>query len=198
MRIIRAADCRVMPWKNGQGSTTEIAVHPEGAGLEDFDWRVSMAAVATDGPFSAFSAIDRTLSVLDGAGIGLSVAGRLPTSLTADSEPYAFPGDSSTSASLLGGPITDFNVMSRRGRMAHTVRRLRLDQPFELSSGADFVLLHCHAGAVAIASPQGPAELNAGDSALTEPPLIKPTLSWRITPEGPCDLFCVEFRAAGR
>ncbi|TIV74879.1 MAG: HutD family protein, partial [Mesorhizobium sp.] len=32
MRILRAADYRVMPWKNGGGTTTEIAVSPDGAG----------------------------------------------------------------------------------------------------------------------------------------------------------------------
>jgi len=62
MRIIRAADCLVMPWKNGGGTTTEIAVAPEGASLNDFDWRISMAHVGADGPFSSFPGIDRTLS----------------------------------------------------------------------------------------------------------------------------------------
>eukprot|EP01042_Synura_sphagnicola_P007286 gene7286-9332_t len=45
MRIIRATDCLVMPWKNGGGTTTEMAVAPEGASLNDFDWRISMAHV---------------------------------------------------------------------------------------------------------------------------------------------------------
>jgi uncharacterized protein len=52
MNIIRARDCRVMPWKNRRGSTTEIAVGSAGASLDAFDWRISMAHVAADGPFS--------------------------------------------------------------------------------------------------------------------------------------------------
>ena len=31
MRVIRAGDCKRMPWKNGGGSTTELAVFPDGA-----------------------------------------------------------------------------------------------------------------------------------------------------------------------
>ena len=48
-RLIRASDCRCMPWKNGGGATTEIAVHPHDAGLADFEWRVSIATVQVVG-----------------------------------------------------------------------------------------------------------------------------------------------------
>ena len=52
----------------GGGSTTEIAVAPPGAGFDDFDWRVSLATITQDGPFSAFPGIDRTLALVDGDG----------------------------------------------------------------------------------------------------------------------------------
>ena len=73
MRIIRASDCKTTPWKNGGGSTTEIAIGPAGASLEDFDWRISMARVASDGPFSDFPGIDRTLAVIKGSGLVLTI-----------------------------------------------------------------------------------------------------------------------------
>ena len=76
MRILRASTYRRMPWKNGGGETTEIAVSPEGAGLDDFAWRISMARVDGDGPFSAFAGVDRTLSILEGEGLRLEIAGR--------------------------------------------------------------------------------------------------------------------------
>ncbi len=69
MRILRAADHKRMPWKNGGGETVEIAVAPQDAALGDFDWRISMATVAADGPFSIFPGIDRTLSILSGSGM---------------------------------------------------------------------------------------------------------------------------------
>ena len=141
MRILRAAGYRVMPWKNGGGTTTEIAVSPEGAGLDDFDWRISMAKVETSGPFSSFAGIDRTLSVLEGDGVILDIAGQPPARLTKASAPLAFPGDVPTSAALIGGPITDLNVMTRRGRMAHRVDRRLLSGEIRIAPRADTTLV---------------------------------------------------------
>ena len=141
MRILRAAGYRVMPWKNGGGTTTEIAVSPHGAGLDDFDWRISMARVQTSGPFSSFAGIDRTLSVLEGDGIVLDIAGQAPARLTAASAPLAFPGDVPTSAALTAGPITDLNVMTRRGRMAHKVERRPFSGEIRVAPRADTTLV---------------------------------------------------------
>lgn len=124
MRTLRAESHKRMPWKNGGGETAEIAVFPEGAGLSDFDWRVSMARVDGDGTFSSFPGIDRTLAILEGAGIVLDVAGNPARRLTAEDEPHFFPADQPTSAALIGGSVLDFNVMSRRGRVAHSVREI--------------------------------------------------------------------------
>lgn len=124
MKHLRAADHRRMPWKNGGGETAEIAVHPAGADLAAFDWRVSMATVASDGPFSLFPGIDRTLAVLSGAGIRLDVAGFAGQRLTPESPPLAFPADAPAGASLIAGPITDLNVMTRRGRCRHSLAPL--------------------------------------------------------------------------
>ncbi|MDX8528681.1 HutD family protein [Mesorhizobium sp. MSK_1335] len=141
MQILRAAGYRVMPWKNGGGTTTEIAVSPDGAGLDDFDWRISMARVETSGPFSSFAGIDRTLSVLEGEGIMLDIAGQPAARLTAASAPLAFPGDVPTSAALINGPITDLNVMTRRGRMMHKVERRPLSGEIRLKPNADTTLV---------------------------------------------------------
>jgi environmental stress-induced protein Ves len=124
MRIIRAADCLVMPWKNGGGTTTEIAVAPEGASLDDFDWRISMAHVGQDGPFSSFPGIDRTLSVLTGGGITLAFGDGERVRLDRTSAPYPFAADRAVDGQLVDGPIDDLNVMSRRGRWRHRVERL--------------------------------------------------------------------------
>ena len=129
-KIIRLADCPVVPWKNGGGTTTEIALSPEGAGLDAFDWRVSMAEVASDGPFSLFPGIDRTLTVLEGEGMELRIEGREPVMLGQGSDPVAFPGDVPTSAVLKKGPIRDLNVMTRRGRFRHHVRCVRTSADF--------------------------------------------------------------------
>src|SRR6185437_7593790 len=90
--IIRASDCKTTPWKNGGGSTTEIAVAPAEASLEDFDWRISMAVVASDGPFSSFAGIDRTLAVVKGDGLILTIGDAAPVTLANGAAPVSFPG----------------------------------------------------------------------------------------------------------
>ena len=150
MRILRAADYRVMPWKNGGGTTTEIAVSPEGASLDGFDWRVSMARVEGSGPFSQFAGIDRTLAVLEGEGIVLDVAGRPPISVTGATAPLSFPADVATAAALIGGPITDLNVMTRRSRMTHSVERLMVSSPVEIRTGTGTTLVLCLNGEVTV------------------------------------------------
>lgn len=121
MKILRAADYRRMAWKNGKGETVEIAVYPPQASVNDFDWRISMAAVVEDGAFSVFEGIDRTLSVLSGEGIVLSVEGEADVTLRQETPPHAFAADAATSARLLSDAITDLNVMTRRGRFTHRV-----------------------------------------------------------------------------
>ena len=124
MRLFRAAQHRTMPWKNGGGTTTEIAVSPPGASMEDFDWRVSMAHVGGDGPFSSFPGIDRTLSILTGEGLDLAFGDGETVRLTRASEPYAFAADRAVTGRLVSGPIDDLNVMSRRGGWRHHVSRV--------------------------------------------------------------------------
>ncbi len=146
-RVVRAADHRVMPWKNGGGETAEIAVSPQGAAIDTFDWRLSMATVATDGPFSAFPGIDRTLAILDGEGIRLAVEGQAPVVLTRRSEPHHFAADAAASADLVGGVVVDLNLMSRRGQALHRMERLVLAAPAEIALSASETLLFCAEGA---------------------------------------------------
>ena len=62
MRILRVSGRVAAPWKNGGGTTTEVAVFPAGASFDDFGWRISIADIARGGPFSQFPGIDRTLN----------------------------------------------------------------------------------------------------------------------------------------
>lgn len=149
MRVIRHADCRPMPWKNGGGVTTEIMAWPPSAGLDAFDWRISMAQVAAGGPFSVFPGIDRTLTVLEGT-MRLAIEGVGERLLSPQSQPCVFPGDVVTSAELVGGPVLDFNVMTRRGGFSHRVRRLELSGDTEIEAGQGALLLFVASGAAHI------------------------------------------------
>jgi len=102
----------VSPWRNGGGETREIISFP--AGKMDFDWRASIATIAQDGPFSAFPGIDRSITLLSGEGVHLLAAPDIGHSLNRVGEPFAFRGEQTVSARLLGGVTSDFNIMTRR------------------------------------------------------------------------------------
>jgi environmental stress-induced protein Ves len=112
-RVLAPADYRKMPWKNGGGRTFEIAVDPPDADLSAFAWRVSVAEIDRDGPFSSFPGVDRTLVLLSGRGMRLSGAGE-PVDLHAAFEPVTFAGEAALDCSLADGPTRDFNLMVRR------------------------------------------------------------------------------------
>ncbi len=147
VEILKAENHRRMPWKNGGGVTVEIAVHPEGASVDNFDWRISTATVANDGPFSIFPGIDRTLSVLEGNGIVLNVEGT-DTLLTTTTEPFSFAADAKSGARLIDGTIIDLNVMTRRGRFNHRVKRLAVSDSVIVEPIDELMLIFCAEGSL--------------------------------------------------
>ncbi|MEN8653332.1 HutD family protein [Streptomyces sp. 21So2-11] len=142
LRVLKAADLAAVPWKNGGGVTREIAAWPESAGIDDFAWRVSLADVAVDGPFSAFPGVDRTLTVVEGAGMELTVGGRQHLVDVRDT-PHRFPGDVPTEGRLLDGPVVNLNVMHRRDRggMAVLVSVVRGGLPLLVPAGSTVLVV---------------------------------------------------------
>jgi len=120
LRLLTPADFHQMPWKNGAGRTTEIAVYPPGATLDAFLWRVSVADVERDGPFSRFPGIDRTIVLLEGGGMRLR-SGRSDTRVTTRFAPKNLSGDDAIECKLVAGPCRDLNAMFRRGHARGSV-----------------------------------------------------------------------------
>ncbi|MFU2317588.1 HutD/Ves family protein [Rahnella sp. PCH160] len=116
----------VSPWRNGGGETREIISYPPGK--TDFDWRASIATIAQDGPFSAFTGIDRSITLLSGGGVHLLAEPEIDHHLSEAGKPFAFSGDIALSAYLMGGVTTDFNVMTRRNVCAACVISVRENQ----------------------------------------------------------------------
>ena len=137
------ATARAMPWKNGGGETLELAIAPPGAGLEDFQWRISSARVAMAGPFSAFVGIDRSLALLSGAGLRLQGGDGRIENLHAGAAVASFAGEEAISATLSDGPVTDLNLMTRRGAWRQRLAPLSLHGRQEVENDAELMLLWC-------------------------------------------------------
>lgn len=106
------------PWPNGGGITKEIAsgkfpVQPHGVSVP-WDWRLSIATIAKDGPFSSFFHVDRTAVLVEGAVSLKAHACELRLSEPGDFE--SFPGESSLIAEIKAGEPRLLNVMVQRER----------------------------------------------------------------------------------
>lgn len=114
--VHRFATCPVQPWRNGRGRTRQLAAEPDG---DAFAWRLSVADVAEDGPFSAFPGVDRVITVCNGPGMRLVVDGTEHD--LAPYQPFRFAGEAETSCRI-AAPTRDLNVMTRRGACTADVR----------------------------------------------------------------------------
>jgi uncharacterized protein len=102
---------RSMPWRNGTGVTREIAREPPIG--EDFRWRLSLATVASSGPFSSYPGYRRSVTLIEGEGFQLKVGGQNPWVLDRVGATALFPGDASAHCTLINGPSTDVSLMVR-------------------------------------------------------------------------------------
>jgi uncharacterized protein len=117
--IVQTDTLPAFPWKNGGGVTREIARLEEHGALI---WRISLADVATDGPFSRFDGLTRILTVTQGVGIALHSPDGVVTALPGN--PVRFSGDLVVEGRLIDGPIRDLNVIFDPTRINADVRHI--------------------------------------------------------------------------
>jgi environmental stress-induced protein Ves len=139
--LIPFAALAPVSWKNGGGSTTEIAIAPPEAGFDDFEWRISLATIAADGAFSQFPGVDRTLVLVEGHGATLDIDGEDEVIVSPDEPVQRFSGESRVLAKLHRGATTDFNVMTRRDVCNHEFGRRRLEGESKFATRADITVL---------------------------------------------------------
>ncbi len=143
------ASYRTMRWANGAGVTREISCWPNS---EHWSFRLSLADVDQDGPFSTFNDVDRSLVVAGGNGMTLIVDGVEHELRKFDS--IHFPGEAEVVATLTDGPATDLNLMVRReslpNRLALRIARLHARELIALSHVVSITVLE---GALAVATP---------------------------------------------
>ncbi len=174
IRHLGPADYATMPWKNGLGVTTELAIAPAGASLAGpFDWRLSVAELGASGPFSRIPGVERIIIQLEGAPMRLTHAGHPGRSL-ALLAPYRFQGEWETHGELAVAPARDFNVMAARDRVSAQVsvhQLLRGSAVHALGQAAEQAL-YCFAGraSVTVKGADAPRRLEAGETLLITAP----------------------------
>ena len=167
VRWLPANEYRRERWKNQLGWTREILRVPD---REDWDWRISIAEVDRDGPFSAFAGCDRELVLLSGEGMRLCFDDGETVTLEPPHGSHRFAGERALHAELVAGPTHDFNAIWQRERVAATVlhRPLVGAMVFFAEAGVSW-LIHLLRGQATLKDPVAPVLLAQGDSALLEP-----------------------------
>jgi environmental stress-induced protein Ves len=128
-RTVRATDVRPRPWADGGGTTRELAVADDGA------WRISLADIDRDGPFSSFPGRQRLLTLVEGPVLDLQVDG--DAHVVEPQRPFAFTGDATTVASVPEGPVRVLNVVVDPGLVRPYVTVLELGRSSTFPLGAD-------------------------------------------------------------
>lgn len=120
-------------WRNGAGLTRLIASGVGGRTaakqaalkspphIDEFDWRISLAEIRGDGPFSVFPGIDRYAVLLGHSGITLS--GSSGAAYLHPLQPLSFAGEAELQARCDPGPTMPriLNLMVRRKTMRSEV-----------------------------------------------------------------------------
>ncbi|MFF2841423.1 HutD family protein [Paenarthrobacter sp. NPDC057981] len=168
MEIIRFADVRPEPWRNGGGVTRELASHPKAASAQDgaWDWRVSIADVSTAGDFSVFPGMERVITIIDGELLLLTVDGSEHP--LEKYRPFRFSGEAASSATLPTGDIRDLNVIARAGAFKGytSIVEISKKRPHPVFEGQLAVLLEGKASVAtgAVTEPDdGEAATSAGE-----------------------------------
>lgn len=155
------------PWRNGGGITRELLAWPT---PQDWDWRISVAEVDKNGPFSSFDKVQRWFAVLGGAGVRLTVDGKTHE-LRAQSAPVCFDGGRPCACELIDGPTEDFNLMHKNGRGSARLVRVQGALDVEVKPGTR----------VAVYAWDEPVTVQVDKKFVTVAPH---TLAWRALADG--------------
>ncbi len=160
--VIPANEYRRERWRNGLGWTREI--HAAG---EPWQWRLSIAEIDQDAPFSSFPGVDRELVLLSGNGLRLRFDDGESTLLEPPHGRLRFAGERAVTGELVDGPTHDFNLMWRRDAIDAQLWHRPLVGPMVIFAEAGTTwAVHLLAGQARFADDSGLPGLEAGDTAL--------------------------------
>lgn len=121
------ADVPQEPWRNGGGFTRTLAVGTSagavtgmvtgaGADASSWRWRVSLATIARDGPFSCFPGVDRISLLVGGTALDLIEANDQHSLHIGLYQSARYDGNAERVARVTGAPLQCLNVMTMRGQ----------------------------------------------------------------------------------
>lgn len=170
--VIAAHEYRRERWRNQLGWTREIYAQPTPPaharpGVPAWDWRLSIAEIERDAPFSSFPGIDRELVLLSGNGVRLRFDDGEAHELRPPHERLRFAGERGVTGELLDGPTHDFNLMWRRDRFEATLWHRPLVGPMVVfvDPGSTWAI-HLLGGRAAFGGDSGLPPLGSGDTAI--------------------------------
>jgi hypothetical protein len=165
-RVIPANEYRRERWRNGAGWTRQIAAEPA---LGEWQWRLSIAEIEQDAPFSTFPGVERELVLLSGNGLRLRFDDGEAHELRPPHDRLRFAGERGVHGELLDGPTQDFNLMWRRDAADATLWHRPLVGPMVIFAepGTTWAV-HLLAGQARFADDSGLPDMAAGDTALLE------------------------------
>jgi environmental stress-induced protein Ves len=165
--VIPANEYRRERWRNGLGWTREIHAHATAGSSDDWAWRLSIAEIEQDAPFSAFPGIDRELVLLSGNGLRLRFDDGEVRELHPPHDKLRFVGERAVTGELLDGPTQDFNLMWRRDLVEAQLWHRPLVGPMVVfAEPGTMWVVHLLAGQARFADESGLPDLAATDTAL--------------------------------
>lgn len=146
--LLEPAHYRRTPWKNGGGTTIDIA--------EQGDvWRFGRTPITAPGSFSDYTGFDRAQVLVAGRGLVLRTPdGEIDVSLPF--KPVRFSGETPITSLLEAGPVEVVNLIGKRSDVTIDLVVLNAGQTLQLAKGTH--LAYAAAGAVKVDGRDLPAD----------------------------------------
>ncbi len=135
MKHLTQSSYQVMPWKNHQGTTSQIKIFPSDSLFSDhqFEWRLSSAEILTSGSFSLFPGYQRLLVIWKGDEIRLNEKNLRPF------EPVLFDGSLAIQCQLQSGPVSDLGLIFKADKVKPQINIITTQNSLQLTDGEHFL-----------------------------------------------------------
>ena len=151
VQLYTAADFIEQRWKNGRGSTLELAKGSDYAPANLHSWRFSIATLRENCSYSNFPGYQRTQVMLEGDSVRLNFACAKQLQLHKLTQ-ASFAGDEAVSCSLgTKRTATMFNLMTARDYLQHSLEVVSQCGPLaDLSLTVDLLFVYALQGGITV------------------------------------------------